>query len=489
MEEEDLQFPERASASLPTSETLGLEVLTPQMATADMPEAWGGRPRGTTRRAIRMQKAWDDERKIAMEEQESARKQYEFNRASEILARKQYMDESRYDREMEEYSAKQKLDAQKEFERQGFTSALNQLDPNSDKFNEQLAENYRLYPLAALIPEVKATVDEYKLANQAYRESKKAGEQESKAEEAFRVQQEATAAQLGIDTSEFVDPNTGEYDRIGLMRRIGEEQAASGIKSQISDILDKKSEQEAMLKSETKQSNKKAISDNIAKFEEQLTRRNNELFDVDPKLKNLPRPENEEEFAEIEVGAKFVTKDKDGRFVVLTKKDAVQPKPTSPQPSGQPQVDTPTATQPTPQPTATPQKTIEEAQAVLESDSADFLEKARAEADIAAAKKQIETEKRSGARVREAEGRKQEQAQSAVEVAELQDELNSYYDLFFEAGQFNPATGMPTKVKEGISAENIKKGLEKIREARIKLGEDPRNIDPELEQIYINATR
>jgi hypothetical protein len=222
MEEEDLQFPERASASLPTSESLGLEVLTPQMATADMPEAWGGRPRGTTRRAIRMQKAWDDERKIALEEQENARKQYEFNRASEILARKQSMDESRYDREMEEYSAKQKLDAQKEFERQAFTSALNKLDPSSDDFNKQLVETYRLYPLAAVVPEVKAMVDEYKLANSVYRDARKEEQQDKKINKAFLVQQEATASELGIDTSKFVDPETGILDQVSLMKRIGE---------------------------------------------------------------------------------------------------------------------------------------------------------------------------------------------------------------------------------------------------------------------------
>jgi hypothetical protein len=425
-----------------------------------------------------------------MAEREEARRQYEFGRSSEILARKQAMDESRYDREMEEYSAKQKLEAQKEFERQGFTGALNQLDPNSDKFNEQLAENYRLYPLAALIPEVKATVDEYKLANQAYRESQKAGEQESKAGKVLRVQQEATAAQLGIDTEEFVDKDTGIVDQIGLMRRIGEQQAANSIKKEIFDIEESRSEEQGLLESETSSKLKKERSQKIAKFDEQITRRNNQLFDIDPKLKNLPRPETDDDFAALNIGDEFVTKDKDGRFTVLTKKDVPSPSTTPPaQPSGQPQAATPPVTQTAPQPTATPQRTIEEAQAILESDSADFLEKARAEADIADAKKQIEAEKRSGARIREAEGRRQEQAQSAAEVAELQDGLNSYYDLFFEAGQFNPATGMPTKVKEGISAENIKKGLEKIREARIKLGEDPRNIDPELEQIYINATR
>jgi hypothetical protein len=222
MEEENLQFPEVASASLPTSESLGIESLTPQMATADMPEAWGGRPTGTTRRAIRMQKAWDDQRKIMMAEREEARRQYEFGRSSEILARKQAMDESRYDREMEEYSAKQKLDAQKEFERQAFTSALNKLDPSSDDFNNQLVETYRLYPLAAIVPEVKAMVEEYKLANSVYRDSRKEQQQERKINEAFRVQQEATASELGIDTSEFVNPETGAVDQISLMKRIGE---------------------------------------------------------------------------------------------------------------------------------------------------------------------------------------------------------------------------------------------------------------------------
>jgi len=222
MEEENLQFPEVASASLPTSESLGIESLTPQMATADMPEAWGGRPTGTTRRSIRMQKAWDDQRKIMMAEREEARRQYEFGRSSEILARKQAMDESRYDREMEEYSAKQKLEAQKEFESQAFTSLLNKLDPSSDDFNDQLVEGFRLYPLASIVPEVKATVDEYRLANSVYRDSKKEQQKDQETEEAFRVQQEATAAKLGIDTDAFV--SGGQVDRVGLMRKIGEAQ-------------------------------------------------------------------------------------------------------------------------------------------------------------------------------------------------------------------------------------------------------------------------
>jgi hypothetical protein len=439
-----------------------------------------------------MQEEWDKRQERQLKEYGAMRQAYEADRSF-------YLQQSKMASDAEKEGAVQRLKDQQQEEALGAIQAFNALDPRSAEYRDQVIAIKKQFPLGSLDPSIAAIFGEYEKAHSVYMdvEKEEAAEekQRQKLNEAFRVQQEATAAQLGIDTSEFVDPNTGEYDRIGLMRRIGEEQAASGIKSQISDILDKKSEQEAMLKSETKKDNRKAISDNIAKFEEQLTRRNNELFDVDPKFKNLPRPETEEEFAEIEVGARFVTKDKDGRFVVLTKKDAAQPQPTpTPQPSGQPQAATPTATQPTPQPTATPQKTIEEAQAVLESDSADFLERARAEADIAAAKKQIEAEKRSGARIREAESKRQEQAQSATEVAELQDELNSYYDLFFEAGQFNPATGMPTKVKDGISAENLKKGLEKIREIRIKLA-DPReenpakNIDPELEQIYINATR
>lgn len=221
-ERQDLEFPagggERASQSLPTITSGGMQALS-----ADMPEEWGGRPTGTTRRAIRMQKAWDERQAAILQQQEAQRRQYEFDRAAEIQMRNQAMTESRYDREMEEYKAKQKMDAQKEFERQGFMGRFNELDPQSSDFSEKLVELYRLYPLSATLPEVNAVVNEYKTANTVYREAEKENSRDQKQEQDWRVQQEAMATELGISVDEFTDPRTGEVNRIGLMQRVGEE--------------------------------------------------------------------------------------------------------------------------------------------------------------------------------------------------------------------------------------------------------------------------
>ena len=50
-----------------------------QLSPAELPEAYGGRPTGTTRRAIRRQEAWDARQKAILEQEQAARQIEEFN--------------------------------------------------------------------------------------------------------------------------------------------------------------------------------------------------------------------------------------------------------------------------------------------------------------------------------------------------------------------------------------------------------------------------
>ncbi len=59
---------------------VGREIESGRATVADLPEEYGGRPQGSSRRAIRQRIAWDAEQAAAMQQQQEARQVEEFNK-------------------------------------------------------------------------------------------------------------------------------------------------------------------------------------------------------------------------------------------------------------------------------------------------------------------------------------------------------------------------------------------------------------------------
>ena len=188
----------------------------------DLPEEWGGRPKGESRRAIRMREEWDKQRVTQIEEQRALQAMDIQQKQFEMGLRDQQMqeDDFYYNRGIKE--AEQKLLAQQRNEAKDFIGAVNTLDPRSPEYRDQLIELRKQYPLGTLDPTANSLIGEYDKVHSVYMDAQKEIQQDAEVDQVFRVQQEATAAKYGVDTEQFV--KNGAVDRVGLMRSIGEAQ-------------------------------------------------------------------------------------------------------------------------------------------------------------------------------------------------------------------------------------------------------------------------
>lgn len=189
----------------------------------DLPEEWGGRPKGTSRRAIRMQAEYDKRRATQIEEQRALQAMDIQQKQFEMSLRDQQMQEDDYYYKRGLLEAEQKLKAQQTAEAKEFMGAVNSLDPRSPEYRDQLIELRKQYPLGTLDPTANSLIGEYDKVHSVYMEAEKETRRDQKQEQDWRVQQEAMASELGISVDEFRDAETGEINRVGLMQRVGEE--------------------------------------------------------------------------------------------------------------------------------------------------------------------------------------------------------------------------------------------------------------------------
>jgi hypothetical protein len=195
---------------------VGRAIEAGQATVAELPEAYGGRPQGTTRRAIRQQLAWDAQQAAILQQQQEVRAQAEFQRQQERAARQEAREQYRYNKEVEADLAKSTKDSEIEKQGMAFASGLRQLDPRSPDY---LIERTKLYddnPLALADPNIQKLTNDYDEINKIYqaRDQKKA--QEAETAEGLKNQQLAQLTKLAIQTggklSDFAqsDIETGE---------------------------------------------------------------------------------------------------------------------------------------------------------------------------------------------------------------------------------------------------------------------------------------
>jgi hypothetical protein len=172
------------------------EIAAGRASVADLPEQYGGRPTGASRRSMRMQAAWDAQQAANLAQQQEMRQQAEFARQQEIRDREDVRSQFRYDREIEEYRAKQKLDTEIEKQRNAFSSGLGQLDPRSPDYLTQRNQLAKDNPLALVVPEVKELTNQFDEVNTIYRTEAEKSTQEAEAAKGLRDQQIAQLTKL-----------------------------------------------------------------------------------------------------------------------------------------------------------------------------------------------------------------------------------------------------------------------------------------------------
>jgi hypothetical protein len=241
---------------------VGQAIESGRATVADLPEEYGGRPQGTTRRAIRQRIAWDAEQAAEIERQKFIRDAARFD--LEVSREQRFRDQE--DREL----VKQKMlnDRENEIQEQArfiqdsiiggqqigvdengnpkFSEPINIKDPNALERLKRLAKN-------RLGMENKAAYDMWKTL---YDDALKYREEAEKdiAETAdknfsFVVKQQEEASSLGVDTSKFFvqDQATGEIknvDQIGIAKAIGEARKAD-IENKKKEVAASKIDEEA----------------------------------------------------------------------------------------------------------------------------------------------------------------------------------------------------------------------------------------------------
>lgn len=198
------------------------QVQAGELPSSALSESYGGRPTGASRRAIRMQAEYDKRRATQIEEQRALQAMDIQQKQFEMSLRDQQMQEDDYYYKRGLLEAEQKLKAQQTAEAKEFMGAVNSLDPRSPEYRDQLIELRKQYPLGTLDPTANSLIGEYDKVHSVYMDAQKESQQDVELDQAFRVQQEATAAKYGVDTEKFV--KDGALDRVGLMRSIGEAQ-------------------------------------------------------------------------------------------------------------------------------------------------------------------------------------------------------------------------------------------------------------------------
>jgi hypothetical protein len=195
-----------------------------------LPEQYGGRPTGESRRAIRMQEAYDASQAQSLQQQRIMQ-QMEQARISE------QREGWRYTKEQNEYTAKQKLDAlgerdaaQESFEVNSIASGLETIDLKNDpeaglKIDQLVLEN----PLGAAREDIAKRLEAARRINGTYgiAATTKAEQEAGKAKSAIinkALGEGVTEAE--IEATRFADPETAvvDYD-YGKIERLAAKKA------------------------------------------------------------------------------------------------------------------------------------------------------------------------------------------------------------------------------------------------------------------------
>lgn len=207
------------------------EVGRGNLPSSELSEAYGGRPTGSTRRAIRMQEAYDAERERQLKEAQFARGIYESDREFQSLSSARAAQIAKFNNEQEDRLASQKLQTETEVDVNKFFEGFNKLNPKNETFLEDVGKLRATYGLANGDPRIEKTVEQYGQAYEKYAAGRAAlqSEDESRRKELGAVAK--VSEQSGLPMSNFVttDPTTGrdviDYEALGRAEAVVSQKA------------------------------------------------------------------------------------------------------------------------------------------------------------------------------------------------------------------------------------------------------------------------
>jgi hypothetical protein len=354
------------------------------MAPRELPEDWGGRPSGTSRRAIRMQAEWDKKRATEIQEQSNLqamdiqRKQAEIENAQETRAA------AKYQSELDEARAQAKIDSEIETQRARFDSGLAELDPRSPDFLDQFAALSRENRLALESSSTQKVASQYLKINEIYRAgeetdavSAEAKQKEEQAKEESKIVRlsELTklAKQTGRNLYDLVASNKDTGELIIDPIAVGEAEADLATKPPVDPNLPVYRREASKLREQVRQLDSKILANqvdaraakddrardefnqNIAVLTAQRDNLYAEYVGVEELLQEgagatgeaeitdaeIPRltTEDKEEYDALPAGSVFYMNGRKGRKPEVVPQDKTQPAPPAPQ-TPQPPEDT-----------------------------------------------------------------------------------------------------------------------------------------------------
>jgi hypothetical protein len=500
-----------------------------QLPVSALPEAYGGRPTGKTRRDIRMRAEYDKEQadllnqQRVMQQMEQDRKQMEIANAQEIRAA------AKYQSDLDEARAQAKIDSETEVQRARFDSGLAELDPRSSDFLDQFAALSRENRLALESPSTQRVAAQYLKINEIYRAGEEADTAEAINKKAARDNQLAQLTKLakltGRDLSDLarsdmqtqeliVDPIALGEAEADLARKPAKEitdpaasvlrQEAKELRGSIRDIDLNIVTAQTELRAATNDKTRAAAETKLSELMAQRQLLDTDRQGVEAALagagQEAPAPAVQKPTnAQIESARRAATDQNQSpalrnaarRFLEDNGID-VEAEAPAPQ-TGQPQINL--APVPTPPPAAAaPQPTPEQ---ILQT-SNDPLELARASGQAAEQKSKKAKEEERQAYIQRVEKAFEEspvpnpdvfQTPKAKEIAaspnarELAQER--YRELQSAAFTGGLRTALPKKKKE-ISDDVFEKVLAEMLELRILLGESPRDAQDLIDRIRSN---
>lgn len=252
------------------------EIQAGRATVANLPESYGGRPTGTTRRAIRMQAEWDKSQQAALENQRlmqqmdlQQRAESRLQRAQDLEMEKYRLGEERESRVLNEASAI--IDGIRGATAPDGTVVSKPIRPEDPDAIERL-ENLGRFKFGM---ENKSAQDMWSALYKDALDFRQAGiegaQKETEQQRSWLLGQQEGASALNVDTAKFIttDPESGEIakvDQLGLSKAIGE--------AKRKDLEAKKKEiAQAKLDEETKDQ-ARSILDEINKTDAEIRKAN-----------------------------------------------------------------------------------------------------------------------------------------------------------------------------------------------------------------------
>lgn len=181
---------------------IGQPLTSSTIVSPDLPEEWGGRPTGSSRRAIRMQAEYDKRREDAIKERATLQAMDIQQKQFEMGLRDQKMQEDGFYYERGLKEAEQKLQAQTRSEATAIIGGLNQLDPRSPDYQKNVAVLFGSNPLGAADPNVQKVASQYSAANDFYVNSLATQSEQQKKDAEEQAQIAADIETYGISEEE-----------------------------------------------------------------------------------------------------------------------------------------------------------------------------------------------------------------------------------------------------------------------------------------------